>query len=216
MAGKDDQAGMNVKALAEALIMEMKKAGAIGSRLPDPPPAADRPEYGRWPRPPWPPRRRWPPMPWPTPPGFPPDAIWAWLVSWLINAGIPVPPGPGMAEALRFAMTRDDFWHHLADATGDVFQQAANASYDVGNEFDPHHHYYWGHQQQPWPGGGPPWGPGGPPYPPAGAKDQPIDMEKLRAQLASWPEEDRNRVCWAVQMSQQYADYMERKRGKAS
>jgi hypothetical protein len=214
----DDPKGLNVKALAEALVHELKKAGAIGSRLPDPPPAADRPGYGAGPRGPSYPRRQWPPMPmpWPRPPGFSPEALWAWFVSWLINAGVPIPPGPGMAEALRFAVTRDDFWHHLADATGDVFQQAANASRGVGDEFDPYHHYYWGHSHQPGSGWGPPWAPWDPSCPPFDGKHRPIEIEKLRADLASWPEEDRNRICWAVQMSQQYADYMARKRGKDS
>jgi hypothetical protein len=214
MASKDepknppsgDPAAMDVKQLAEALVLEMKKAGVIGPRPPDPPSSSYRPEYPKWPRRPSGPGRRWPPMPpmpWPTPPGFPPEALWAWLTSWLITSGMPVPPGPGMAEALRFAVTRDDFWHHLADATGDVFQQAANASYSAGDEYDPYHHYYWGHRHQPWPPGDP-------------ATERPLDLEKLRAQLASYPEEERNRIIWAVQMSQQFADYMERKRGKAS
>ena len=43
---KDDRQTGWIKALAEALVHELKKAGAIGSRLPDPPPAADRPGYG--------------------------------------------------------------------------------------------------------------------------------------------------------------------------
>jgi hypothetical protein len=131
-------------------------------------------------------------------PGGPAAALWAWLLSWGLWPGMPYPPGPIPEASWRFAATRDDCWRHMADATGDVFKQAANASYMMGHETDPFHHHGWG----PRPGG----------------DDQPVDVTKLRKDLESqgWSETDRHRIANAVQTAQQFASWVERARGKGA
>jgi len=122
--------------------------------------------------------------------------MWAWLVSWFISSGMPIPPGPPgtAAEALKFATTRDDFWRHVAEAMTNVFQQGANASQFVGDELDP--------ARWPW-------------WPPIDkAAEQPIDVEKLKTSLGSFSKEDKERIVWAVQWLDRVAGQVERNRKK--
>ena len=188
--------------IVDAVVQKLKGAGPVPPWPPfpsGPPPGMPwPPHHHHWPpRPPWPPVPPWPPIAPITPAGAPAAVMWAWLMSWLLCSGMPYPNGARTSEAMwEFAATRDDFWRHMADAMADVFQQAANASHFVGEELEPY--------RRRW------WPPGGDPNCP------PIDIEKLRADLGNFSQEDQDRIVWAVQCWERFGSQVERNRKKGA
>jgi len=217
--------------LLDSLMMKLKMCGV---QTPFPPYPPCPPPYPPCPPPSGycPPGYLGPPLPFPfmMGPGFPPGMMMAWLMSWLLYPGMmPYGGGPMSTDAMmRFAATREHFWRSMADAQGEVFQQAANASRFFG--------YPGGYPQSAWcpppPSGScppPPWCPPPTWCPPPGwcppsdcdpaafpfKGATPIDVAKLRTLLSSLSKEDQDRIVWAVQACQQFAKMFEQSRQKS-